>query len=237
MDDVPKIRLQGKYLARAGFKPGTPIDVCVTKDRIVIANGHNSPLNKIRLEEVAGSENAKRVLEIALTGGHSVFVIHNHSIEAEQLQAIYHRHNPAGLWVNELPCPCGWLGDPHKACSCTAGEITRHQKRSAKAKDFFDLYVELPRVRVTQMFDKSRNEKEEALIKRVEKAKERPKPEELSEEAKALFKQAVSQMGLVTKQICDTKSVAGTIAQLAGSDKILPEHLAEALQYREREGF
>jgi hypothetical protein len=41
------------------------------------------------------------------------------------------------------PCPCGYYGDPRRACSCAPGAIGRYQKREStgaqaegKAKEF-----------------------------------------------------------------------------------------------------
>lgn len=57
---------------------------------------------------------------------------------------------------------------------------------------------------------------------------------QLNEEGDALLKSAMSQMQLTARAYHRVLKLARTIADLAASEEILPNHLAEALQYRAR---
>jgi len=57
---------------------------------------------------------------------------------------------------------------------------------------------------------------------------------ELNTEGRALIKSAMNQMQLTARAYHRILKLARTIADLAGAAQILPNHLAEALQYRAR---
>jgi predicted ATPase with chaperone activity len=53
------------------------------------------------------------------------------------------------------PCPCGYFGDPRRACSCAAGAIGRYQKRiSGPLLDRIDIHLEVPRIPHEQLSDR-----------------------------------------------------------------------------------
>ena len=54
----------------------------------------------------------------------------------------------------------------------------------------------------------------------------------LTPEAKAILDKASDALALSARSYVKTTKVAQTIADLAGSARILPDHIAEALQYR-----
>ena len=56
----------------------------------------------------------------------------------------------------------------------------------------------------------------------------------LDETGRALMKTAMSQLHLSARAYHRVLKLARTIADLAGSEHIAPQHLAEALQYRPR---
>jgi magnesium chelatase family protein len=157
------------------------------------------------------------------------------------------------------PCPCGFFGDPVKECSCSATAIARYQKRiSGPLLDRIDIHVEVPRVDYEKLADK-RNAETSAIVRaRVQTARERQLrrfkgtkltcntemgPAEVRDfcqtdaSGEKLLKAAMSQLHLSARAYHRVLKLARTIADLAGSEMILANHVAEAIQYRPRVGM
>ncbi|MBN1230726.1 MAG: YifB family Mg chelatase-like AAA ATPase [Anaerolineales bacterium] len=153
------------------------------------------------------------------------------------------------------PCPCGYYGDEEKACTCSEGVITRYQKRiSGPLLDRVDIYVEVPRVDYKKLSDSRLGESSAVIRERVEETRTRQRSRfgmnssimcnadmgvkeirehcELDEQGKTILGSAMRQMQLSARGYHRILKLARTIADLAGSDKIEPQHLAEAVQYR-----
>ncbi len=72
------------------------------------------------------------------------------------------------------PCPCGYYGDPVKACTCSPGIVTKYQKRiSGPLLDRIDIHIEVPRVDYDKLSDQRLGEPSAAIQKRVEAARQR----------------------------------------------------------------
>jgi magnesium chelatase family protein len=152
------------------------------------------------------------------------------------------------------PCPCGYYGDPQKACTCSSSIVTKYQKRiSGPLLDRIDIHIQVPRVAYEKLSDDRLGEPSAVVQQRVEAARERQRERfndtpltcnadmhpaeirkycELDDTGRGLIKTATMQMQLSARAYHRTLKLARTIADLAGSEKILPMHLAEALQYR-----
>ncbi len=154
------------------------------------------------------------------------------------------------------PCPCGFFGDLERDCRCTPNSVTRYQKRiSGPLLDRIDIHVEVPRVDFEKLSSDRVGEPSESVRDRVESAREKQRerfgetdlvcnadmgPAEvrkychLDETGLALVRQAMSQLQLTARGYHRVLKLARTIADLSGDNEIIPNHLAEALQYRPR---
>lgn len=159
---------------------------------------------------------------------------------------------PAAL----IRCPCGYFGDPLRACTCSASTVTRYQHRiSGPLLDRIDIHVEVPRVEFEKLSDQRLGEPSAAIRERVEAAR-RLQRERLSaaglacnadmgvaevrqicvldDAGRALVRQAMAQLQLSARAFHRILKLARTIADLEGAQALAPVHLAEALQYRPR---
>ena len=62
------------------------------------------------------------------------------------------------------PCPCGFLGDPEKPCTCSPLVIERYRSRlSGPILDRVDLFIQVPRVKVGELGDEKRGKTSEEM--------------------------------------------------------------------------
>ena len=159
------------------------------------------------------------------------------------------------------PCPCGYYNHPEKECVCPPGTVQRYlNKISGPLLDRIDLHVEVTPVSFDQMTAERKNESSSEIRERVISARtiqsERFKnkgiysnammPSQMVKEVckinnagKTLLKAAMERLGLSARAYDRILKVSRTIADLAKSEDIQIEHLAEAIQYRslDREGW
>jgi len=154
------------------------------------------------------------------------------------------------------PCPCGYCGDRVRECTCSMQTISRYQKRiSGPLLDRIDIHIDVPRVEYEKLSDERLGEPSEAIRERVEAARERQRQRfegtglmsnadmgpaevrdhcQVDEAGKSLLRAAMQQLHMSARAYHRILKLARTIADLAGSDAIETEHLAEAIQYRPR---
>lgn len=153
------------------------------------------------------------------------------------------------------PCPCGYFGDPKKACKCMPGAILRYQKRiSGPLMDRIDIHVQVPSVDAEKLVGSiTKGEISKKIQARVQKARDiqnkRYKGTKfksnselsskaikefcpLSSECLAILRSAIASMNLTARSYHKVIKVARTIADLEGVKDITTNHIAEALQYR-----
>ena len=156
------------------------------------------------------------------------------------------------------PCKCGYFGDPKRQCTCTPAAAKKYLERvSGPLLDRIDIEIELPSVSYDEISGKSApGEPSVKIRERVNRARafanERlekggdPKGilnsnmsvEYLHKycvpnaEASELMRQAFESLGLSARGHDRVLRVARTIADLAQSEEIRPEHIAEAIMYR-----
>jgi magnesium chelatase family protein len=155
------------------------------------------------------------------------------------------------------PCPCGYAGDPVRACTCAPPSITRYQKRiSGPLLDRIDIHVEVPQVEFTKLTDPRPAECSATTRERVQAAHERQRerfagtdlaananmrPAEvrrfckLDEAGTALLRTVMAQLQLTARSFHRVLKISRTIADLSGAEVIRPAHLAEALHCRPRQ--
>lgn len=156
------------------------------------------------------------------------------------------------------PCPCGFAGDPQRACTCTDGTVARYQKRiSGPLLDRIDIFVEVPRVEYEKLAGEAPGEPSAVVRQRVEAARETQRqrfrdsrvtcnaemtPTEvrefcqarLDEQAASLLRLAMTQLSLSARSFHRVLKLSRTIADMEESDRITAAHVGEAIQYRQR---
>ena len=148
------------------------------------------------------------------------------------------------------PCPCGYLGSPHKACRCTPDQVARYQgKLSGPLLDRIDLHVEVPALPAGQLLAAPAGESTETVRARCEAARTRAidrqgKPNHalqgkeidahsgLDEAAAKFLNIAAARLGWSARSTHRVLKVARTIADLAGATRTQVAHVAEGVQYR-----
>ena len=121
------------------------------------------------------------------------------------------------------PCPCGNLGHPHKACTCSPAQINRYQSRiSGPLLDRIDLTVNLNPIKYEDWSKASEGEKS-AQIKAF-----CPLPPG----ADAVLETAMRKLGLSARSLDKILKTARTIADLEGKDHLETRHIIEVMQYR-----
>ncbi|WP_449240546.1 YifB family Mg chelatase-like AAA ATPase [Desulfoscipio gibsoniae] len=150
------------------------------------------------------------------------------------------------------PCPCGFLGDTERECSCTPLQIKHYLNRlSGPLLDRFDIQIDVPRLTFNDLENSPPGEASETIRQRVQAARETQftrfgkeacnaemspaqikKHCRLNTEAADLLRTAFNRLKLSARAHNKIIKVARTLADLAGSEQIQVEHVAEAVQYR-----
>lgn len=153
------------------------------------------------------------------------------------------------------PCPCGYYNHPTHACECTPQQVQRYLgKVSGPLLDRIDLQVEIVPVDFEKLSDARPSESSERIRDRVLAAREiqtqrfAPYPEvhcnaQMTPRLMQLFARpdaegleklrlAMERLDLSARAYDRILKVARTIADLAGSEEIRKEHIAEAIHYR-----
>lgn len=153
------------------------------------------------------------------------------------------------------PCPCGFYGDPTRACSCTPNQIKRYQnKLSGPLLDRIDMHVDVPRVEYDKLMGVGGGESSAQIRGRVEAARAKQIARfadypglfanadmsvreidqfcQLTDDARQILMLSVRKLQLSARSYHRVLKLSRTIADLDDSEHIQVHHIAEALQYR-----
>lgn len=153
------------------------------------------------------------------------------------------------------PCPCGFLGDSQKQCTCSEFQVQRYRSRlSGPLLDRIDLQIEVPRLSPEELLNmKSDAEPSSEIRKRVVAARKIQSQRyrgtniltnseltsdlikkycKIDEQSENLLKSAIMKFNLSGRSYDRILKLSRTIADLEGAENILQTHIAQALQYR-----
>ncbi len=151
------------------------------------------------------------------------------------------------------PCPCGFRGDGTDRCHCSPGKLEHYAGRiSGPLLDRFDLHIEVPRVAFADIVEPSPTGESARVRESVTAARDAQlerggrlnarldarglwRVVKLGPEQRDLLKRAAERWQLSARSSLRVLKVARTIADLADSASVAPEHVAEALQLRCRD--
>ncbi|MBN1463519.1 MAG: YifB family Mg chelatase-like AAA ATPase [Paludibacteraceae bacterium] len=160
------------------------------------------------------------------------------------------------------PCPCGYYNHPDKECVCAPGQVQKYLSRiSGPLLDRIDIHIEIVPVPFEKLAETHEAEKSFVIRERIIKARliqeKRFNDEEgiycnaqmsskmlrkyacPDEAGSAILKSAMQRLNLSARAYDRILKVSRTIADMDGSENVLPEHIAEAVNYRnlDREGW
>jgi len=157
------------------------------------------------------------------------------------------------------PCKCWYYQDKQKECICRFNEIQKYQSKiSGPLLDRIDIILEVPRENFDKIFSNLEEESSETLKKKVLTARQIQQKRfsktkinfnselnskllyqfiSINEEQKKLLKTASQNLNLSGRVLHRILKIARTIADIENSEEILTQHIAEALQYRNKSMF
>lgn len=152
------------------------------------------------------------------------------------------------------PCPCGYMGDPEKPCVCSPMSIDKYRSRlSWPILDRIDIFIQVPRVKTWELWEKRSGLTSKELKEKVMKSKEMQHIrfsgkkihsnaemsnidiEKLANISQEWIKIAISsteKLKLSTRVYYRILRVARTIADIDASESVEVKHILEALSYR-----
>lgn len=159
------------------------------------------------------------------------------------------------LVASTNPCPCGYFGDTIQACTCSPRQREQYwAKLSGPLMDRIDLQVAVNRLKPEEITQQPTGEDSAPVRERVQLARDRAHHRfqaeisvrcnaqmqsihlrdwcQLDEQSCKLLEAAIRKLGLSARASDRILKVARTIADLAGDENLLPQHVAEAIQYR-----
>lgn len=150
------------------------------------------------------------------------------------------------------PCPCGYLGDPVRPCSCSETRVAQYQSRiGGPLMDRIDVRVDVARPDASKVIGGREGLSTEDMTRMVLRARERQEGRgdagalnsrlplsqiSLEADARSVLERMSARLALGGRSIVRVARVARTIADLEGSDRVRRGHVVEACMYRDRSG-
>ena len=174
------------------------------------------------------------------------------ALQVQRVATVFDQAADIQLVLTLQPCPCGWYGDCTRDCWCSARLIQRFQQRTRALLERTAISVELAPLAYAHQIDPRASEKSSVVAARVHEADQRQQQRFIGEftlrnagmdhaqilrwcgldaSAQKLYQTAYQQLHLSSRVADMVLTVARTIADLAASDGIQANHLAEAIQY------
>lgn len=153
------------------------------------------------------------------------------------------------------PCPCGYFNHPDRSCTCPPGAVQKYLSRiSGPLLDRIDMHIEVTPMPFTAMADMAPGEPSHEIRKRVREARARQTDRftglsgiysnahmdgsllrqmvTLDRPSSAMLRHAMEKLSLSARAHDRILKMSRTIADLAGTENVKAEHVAEAIQYR-----
>ena len=153
------------------------------------------------------------------------------------------------------PCPCGNYGSSERECTCTAAQIAKYKSKiSGPLLDRIDIQITVDNIKYSELVDKAEGEDSKSVRERVNRTRkiqtERFKDDgittnsnmgekqiskycKLSMECEKILESAYTNLHMSARARSRTVKVARTIADMENSIDIKPQHILEAISYRQ----
>lgn len=150
------------------------------------------------------------------------------------------------------PCPCGYMTDPNRECTCSATKIDRYlSKLSGPLLDRIDVHLEVPAISSTELLSDTTEQCDtsEAIALRVTVARKRQvnrqgclnsqlgvkelmKHAALNAQCRLIVDKALDRLKLSNRALHRIIRLARTISDLNAEDEVSVSSLQEAFAYR-----
>lgn len=227
-----------------------------TISQVAMVGGGASP----QPGEISLAHNGVLFLDELPEFNRSVLEVLRQPLEDRQItisRAKYTLNYPASfmLVASMNPCPCGYYNHPTRNCVCNPGQVQKYlNKISGPLLDRIDIQIEIVPVPFEKISEQQPGESSASIRERVIRARQiqterfanyprihcnaqmtskllhqyaQPDSQGLQ-----LLKNAMTRLNLSARAYDRILKVARTIADLEGSESIRPQHLAEAIGYR-----